>query len=429
MNIKNTIIEQNGHWRGKTSENLVEREVVQKIKLESGLVEVLTGVRRSGKSAIFEILINKIIAGKKGKKEEILLINFDHPSFLPVYRSVEQLDAVIEEAEEVVGGKIKFLFLDEIQNVEHWEKWVKAKYDAKAFKKIFITGSNSRLLEGEFIARLSGRYFGRLIQPFSFREYLVEEGIPVSPKYVDNFDRLPAIGSAFMRYLKTGGFPESVISGDIDILKTYYQTIILKDVIDSGNIRDSYNLKQCAYYLLSNCASLFSFNQIGKQLDIHENTVKEYVSLLEDAYLVSELRKFDFSIRKQQVNRRKIYCVDNGLVTQVGFAFSENSGRLLENAVKNELDRRGHESYYYAGKNECDFVLKEGVGISSAIQVCHELNEKNRQREIAGLLEAMGEYKLKNGIIITLKQDDVISQGAKKIRAIPAWQWFLGIDH
>jgi len=426
MELKDAILEQNLHWQDKKVKNeYVCRDIIKDIKLKSDFIEVIVGVRRSGKSTIFNILIQDFIQKLKIQQKEILTINFDNPNFIPFYQNVQKLDEIINTAEILTQTKIKYLFLDEIQNISLWEKWVKAKYDQKVFKKMFITGSNSKLLESQYISRLSGRYFSHFNQPFSFKEFLEFHQQDYYQEYANNFPIKNKLIAMFNKYLKQGGFPEVVICNDRDILKTYYQTILLKDVIDNNKIRDSFNLKQVAYFLITNATCLFSYNNIAKNLSIHENTVKEYIEYLKQSYLFDDLKKYDFSLKKQNINKRKIYCADNGLVSQIGFNFSKNNGRYLENLIFSELKRRKKECFYHSDKYECDFVIKEGLKIKEAIQVCYEMNSKNESRELNGLMEAMAVYKLKKGIIITYDQNKIIAENNKTIILIPAWRWLL----
>lgn len=424
-------MEQNRHWRGESAaEGCVSRDLLEEIKLDSKFIEVIAGVRRSGKSTIFYLLVDELINRRGVDPGEILLVNFDHPVFVPYYAQAEKLDEIVSQAEILTQKKIKYVFLDEVQNVRLWEKWVKAKYDAGVFEKIFITGSNADLLEGEYISRLSGRYFARINYPFSFKEFLRAKGQDYYRDYVRNYNLKYKLVGFFDKYLRYGGFPEAVENEEKDILVNYYQTIILKDVIAGNEIRDAYGLKQTAYYLISNTAKLFSYNAIGKNLDLHESTVKEYIDHLKQAYLFEDLKKFDYSIKKQNRNPRKIYCADNGLVSQVGFNFSLNSGRFLENLVFLELKRKFGGVYYHSGEYECDFAVTEKSRrgkerISRVFQVCYNLNQDNEKREIEGVLEAMEKYKLTRGTILTHNQADTISRGDKRINVLPVWRWMI----
>ncbi len=143
------------------------------------------------------------------------------------------------------------------------------------------------------------------------------------------------------------------------------------------------------------------------------------------AFLFFFINKFDFSIKKQIQNPRKVYCVDNGFVNHVGFRFSEDKGRILENLVFIELKRREEDIYYFSDKGECDFILREGIKIKKAIQVCYDLNEKNKARELNGLLEAMNKFKLNEGLILTHNQDEEIKLKGKKISVKSVWKWLL----
>jgi len=430
MYLQDTILEQNPHWQGKASAEYVRRRLLNDIKLDSRFIEVLTGVRRSGKSTCLFILVQDLIKSGRAQPEEILFLNFDHPAFVPYYADPARLDEVVDQAQMAAGRPAKYLFLDEIQNVQMWEKWAKAKYDARAFKKIFITGSNADLLESQFTSRLSGRYFSHISRPFSFAEFLDCRGQKYYQDRARNHPLRYRLIGHFDDYLRLGGFPEVALTGDKDILASYYQTILLKDVVAGNEIRDIYSLRQVAYYLISNVSKLMSYTRIGRSLKVHEQTVKEYIEYLKSAFLFATVRKFDYSVRKQARNPRKVYCADNGLMNGVGFSFSVNSGRYLENLVYLELQRRFRHIFYHANGRECDFVAgnrdKQGAAkIELAVQVCYGLDQNNREREIAGLLDAMEEHNLQQGLVLTHNQTDELKQDGKTVKILPVWRWLL----
>ena len=177
---------------------------------------------------------------------------------------------------------------------------------------------------------------------------------------------------------------------------------------------------------MSNTSALVSLRALSKMAEIKNiSTVKSILDSLESAFLFFFINKFDYSIRKQTQNPRKVYCIDNGFITTLGFRFSGDKGRLLENIAAIELKRLGLEIYYYAGKNECDFLVKKGVKIAEAIQVCYDLDKANKEREIKGLAEAMDKFKLKKGLILTQNQDDAINMDGKVIKVMPIWKWML----
>ena len=179
---------------------------------------------------------------------------------------------------------------------------------------------------------------------------------------------------------------------------------------------------------LSNISSLISLRGISRLVEIKNiSSVKNIIDCFENAFLFFFLNKFDYSTKKQILNPKKIYCVDNGFITSLGFKFSSDKGKLLENLVAIELKRRNEEIYYYSDKNDCDFVLKEKTKIKEVIQVCYDLNEKNKKRELDGLLEALNKFNLKEGLILTYDQEDELVIEGKKIIIKPIWKWLISI--
>jgi predicted AAA+ superfamily ATPase len=428
INLKEILIQQNPHWQDDfVLESFVDRKLISKIKLKSKFIEIITGVRRSGKSVILKMLIDKLIKEKKCNRNEILFLNLDYPQFIGLYENVIMLDEVISNAEELTGTKIKYLFLDEIQNIVNWEKWVKAIYDEKIFKKIFITGSNANLLNSRNITRLSGRYFNYENFPFSWNEFLLAKKQKFFKKEINNLVIKNRLLRKFDDYLVNGGFPEVIIEKDLEILNSYYQTILQKDVLNEVNPKNTIKLKELAYWLITNQTSFFSYNKLGKLLGIDETTVDRYIKLLENSFLMFELKKFDTSLRKQMINPKKIYLIDNGIAGQIGFNFTKDKGVLLENLFFLELIRQNSKEnvFYHFDKKECDFVVKDGLKIKDAYQICWELNEENKVREVDGLLDALGKYKLKVGYIITRNQEMEIKKDKKIIKIIPIWKWLL----
>ncbi len=425
-NLKNTLLRQNKHWQSDYKKiEYTKRDLAEKVNFSSKFIEIITGVRRSGKSTILNILIDKLIFNHKVSPKSILFINFDAPIFTPYYKNAQDLYNIIDQAEIILNKKIDYIFFDEIQNIELWEKWVKEVYDTKLFKKIIITGSNSQLLESQYISRLSGRYFSHINYPFSFKEYLHAKNIEYHQNEIDNYSIKNKLIKNFDNYLKIGGFPEVVIENNLSILENYYKTIILKDVIDNNQIKQKVTLKELAYYLITNYSSFFSYTKLGKNLNTNENTIKDYIEHLKSAYIFYDLKKFDYSIKKQNINNKKIYCIDNGLINQVAFNFSKDKGKLLENYIFLELKRRACDLFYYSNDFECDFLVKKNRKIEQAIQVCYNINKDNEKREIRGVLKVLDKYNLNKAIIITEKNDDIINIDKKKITLKPAWKWSL----
>ncbi len=180
------------------------------------------------------------------------------------------------------------------------------------------------------------------------------------------------------------------------------------------------------YFILSNVGKLFSYNRIAKIRGVATDTVKEYLRYAEESYLISSIMKYDASVKKQLINPKKLYGLDTGMINSISFKFSENKGRLLENLVYVNLLRRNRRIYYSKGMGECDFLIKPGLKITAAIQVTLSLKEESvRKREIKGLLEAMKKHDLKEGIILTELENEIIKINGKKIVVQPVYRWLL----
>ncbi|MFW6286038.1 MAG: ATP-binding protein [Nanoarchaeota archaeon] len=395
----------------------------------------LIGVRRTGKSTLMYQLINYLL-NKNVKSKEILFINFDEP-FLKSNVNNSQLLIEIIENYLILNKDINklYVFLDEIQVYPYWSESLKYLYDVKKNIKIIASGSSSNLIESKLAIKLSGRYFYENIYPLSFGEYL-------------NFNNLNKIKSIeykyyFDKYLLEGGFPRVVLEKDdkikIELLKNYFQTIYLKDIIIPNNLRNNQEVYNLLYYLLSNVSKLYSYNSLVKVLNISVDTIKEYISFANKSYFIFNLSMYSDSVKKQLVNPKKIYSVDTGLANSISFRFSEDKGRLLENLVFIELKRREKEVYYHRGKKECDFVIKEGLDIVQAIQVTkslesEELGDEIKKREIDGLLDACKTYNLNEGLILTQDEEGEETREVKlkngekkevKIIVKPIWKWLL----
>ena len=204
-----------------------------------------------------------------------------------------------------------------------------------------------------------------------------------------------------------------------EIISTYYDAIILKNCVTNNTIRDIKSFKELSYYLISNITSLYSYNSLAKAVGIHDKSSKEYVQYLQDAYLISELKQFSYSLKEQQNNKKKPYLTDNGFIN-LSFKFSLNSGAVLENLVFSELHKLKKELYFYNKGFECDFIIKNNDNTLEAIQVCYELNDQNQKREIGGLKKIDKFIKVTTKTIITYNQEETIED----INIVPFWKFF-----
>lgn len=387
---------------------------ISKIFLTTKKISVISGIRRSGKSTLLKQISNNV--------KNYAYLNFEDERMLDF--TYHDFNILLEVFLEIYGDQNTYLF-DEIQNVIGWEKFVRRLFEDG--KKIFITGSNAKLLSSELATTLSGRHLKMELFPFSFREYLNFKEIKIKNNYTTKERAL--ILKFFNSYMEFGGFPEIVVGGDLEELKQLYQDVLIKDLLVRFKIRETKAFRDVALFLLSNISMPISFNNLRNLLGVKSVTsVKNYVDFFEEAYLFYNLFRFDYSVRKQIINDRKIYCVDTGLVNAVASRFSENIGRLIENIVFMELKSRGADLFYHKDKKECDFVIRKGIRISEAIQVTQNMSDpKTKEREMSGLLEAMDKFNLKAGLIVTRDEEEVIKTKGRMIKIIPIWKWLLEI--
>jgi len=376
----------------------IGRELLDTIRLDTGFVLIITGIRRGGKSTLLRQLI-------RWKLKGACFLNFEDPVLTGFeYKDFVKLDELFPESDTD-----SFYVFDEIQNIEGWENYIRHKQDNG--KKVILTGSNATLLSRELGTKLTGRHLDYELYPFSWREYLT---ITNSTPGIDSF----------MNYLDTGGFPEYIKYGEKEILYRITDDILYRDITARHGIRHHAVLKELLIYLMSNNGKLFSYNNLKKIFSLGSpNTISDYISYFEDSYLLFTVPKFDYSIKKQMTNPRKIYTVDTGLAGANSLSMSKDAGRKLENLMFIHFRKKYNRIFYFAGRRECDFLVQEKEKITKAIQVCYELNPDNLDRELDGLYEAMNAVSITEGLIITADQEDQFTKDNMKVRVIPAWKF------
>ena len=413
--LKELIVEQKKDFEKK--EKFVERTIIREIKQYLNLPHaiIISGLRRSGKSTVL-----KEIKHRYYEDENIYYFNFEDERL--VNFTLEDFNLLYETFIEIIGKSNTFFF-DEIQVVNGWEAFVRRMND-KGYKFI-ITGSNSSMLSREMGTKLTGRSIVIGLYPFSFKECLSYANIDTHNTMLLTEDRA-LIKKEFNEYIDNGGMPEYRIYKNDKILKDLYENILYRDVIVRYNLSDEKSLKELTHFLFSNYGKEISYNNLKSMLNLGSaNTVKHYMSYLENSYLIFTIPKYDKSLKKQIYSKKKIYVIDTGLINLISFKFSKNSGRILENIVFLELKRNNKDIFYHKEKSECDFILKDKLKIVQAIQVTQNLDDSNKSREIAGLLEACKKYKLKEGMILTYDQEKEIVVDDKKIVVKPVWKWLL----
>lgn len=400
------ILDRWNFWNRQISTGIKREFYLKKIirYLSSPEILALIGVRRSGKSTILLQVIKFLI--KQGVKPiNTLFINFEEP-FFEVNSSPKFLTEILEAYLEFFNPKGKiYLFLDEVQQKEGWEKFVASLYNRKENIKIFITGSSSKLLKTEISTLLAGRYFSETIYPLNFKEFLSFK------KLAYNNIKSPKIFYHLNEYLQFGGFPRIVLEKDKNIknklLEEYYSSIVEKDVILRNRIKNVREIKELLLFLLSNIGNQISTYNIEKILDISNVNVRRYLEYFKESFLIDLVDFFSYKVKKQIYNPRKIYCIDSGLANIASFKFSENKGKILENVVFNHLRQKKKKLFYWRNKTEVDFVARNGYQIDEVYNVCFSIkNKATYQRELNSLEIAKKELACQKTHLIFWEKGD-----------------------
>ncbi|NMG82874.1 MAG: AAA family ATPase [Methanosarcinales archaeon] len=400
----------------------ISDELIDLMELKE--IKIITGVRRSGKSTIlYQIIEHLLNTGVPSKN--ILLLNFEDAA-LAHYSPEEIYESYLSELNPSFDN---FVFIDEVQRKEGWENWIRKKYDLKHATNFYVTGSSASLLRKEYATLLTGRNISEEIFPMSFREFLGFSGIRVDNTEIISTETRSKVLFGLKKYLEWGGFPEVFFTNENykrRLLNQYFEDIIYKDIVDRYGT-NSVKTKELGVYLLTNIANSLSMRNVRNALGFGLETISDYMSYMVEAYLLYAVPIYSPSLKIQSANPKKIYCIDSGLRNAVSFKFSDDIGRLAENAVFVELKRHKREVYYWKNNiGEVDFIVKEELQPVEAIQVCWNLDyERTKKREIGALCSAMKDLDLDRGIIITEDMEAVEETDGKQIYFIPVWKWFL----
>ncbi len=434
---KNEIIKILEDWNfwSKDMDTGIDRDLylgVLKKMLADEQIKVITGARRCGKSFIMRQLAKCLIDGG-ASKSNILIVNFEDPRFVGLDTKLlgQIFDTYLEY--QAPQGKM-YVFLDEVQEIPKWEKWVRTMQELGKANMI-VSGSNSKLLSGELATVLTGRHLDTTVLPLSLAEFLNFKNIQIKDNSEFTRNEIK-VKSLLVEFVELGSFPLVVLGQDKEkILLAYFDDVINKDLIKRYKIRKSEEIKSLVKFYLSNISCSITFTSAGKFLNMAALSAKRFSAYLEASYLMFFLKRFSFKFKEQERSPRKVYAIDTGLANVVGFRFSGNSGKLAENAVFLELKRRSYfnpqmEIYYWKSRDqeEVDFVVKENANIKQLIQVCWDMQDINtKKREIKALAKAMDEFDLKAGLIITQDYEAEENYRGKKIRYTTLIKWLLGL--
>ena len=372
-------------WEKEINYGILRRKYIDLIYnfINNREILLLKGIRRSGKSTIIKQLIKELIKNGVDKKQ-ILYINLEDYNFannLNVHLFEEIFVAYKNYSKNI---KKSYIFIDEIQKIDGWEKWIRTYYDRETNIKFILTGSSASLLSKELSTLLTGRNISFTIMPLSFIEFC-------------EFSK----NQNLEEYMKFGGFPEIVLNESEEkkriLLEQYFTDIVNRDIIDRYNIRNAKQLIEIARYLISTAGSKISLNKLSKVFGISRDSLVLYINYMIDAYLLYEVTYFSYSakIRHDVTKLPKLYVLDNGLINVVNIKYSENISKMFENTVLIKLLEKYKEIQYWSElKSEVDFIVDtKAINVTST--------DKIPEREFKGLEDFQKKHKNFSILLVT----------------------------
>lgn len=404
-----------------------------------GVATALVGMRRVGKSyMLFQQMAALEASGVP--RSSMLFLNLEDdrlggPTTTMLDEALEHLFRTGPER----YAQTAYLFLDEIQVVPGWERFVLRVINTENVR-VFVTGSSAKLLSTEIATSLRGKSTAVEVLPFSFAEHLRHVGITPAEESVGAAKR-SEMEAAFDRYLRAGGFPGVQTLPDIDrtrMLQDYVELVIFRDVVERWKVGNLVALRQLTSRLLSGFSREFTVNAMYKVMRdqgiaVGKDTLHAYLEHLVDARLLHTVGVRRASYKARLVNPRKVYAVDQGLALSVAHPSVDDTGHLLENTVYLELRRRFGRihndvvSYFTSKAGSADFIVDAGDSPPQVIQVSVTLsNDGTREREVRGAMAAMAELGVRTSTIVTLYEREILKTEAGDIHVVPAWRWMLG---
>ena len=391
---------------------------------------IFVGVRRAGKSFLLYEKIQQMLS-EGHTWDEILYLNFEDERLDSL--DINDMDSILECHMEMGGVAKPALFLDEIQNIDGWEKFARRVSDSKYM--VWITGSNAKMLSKEMMSTLGGRYIPIEIYPFSFAEYLRWAGIPYDEKSLLGTSARVNLKKAYEEYVKWGGLPESLgLSVKRNYISSVYQKIYLGDICTRNKISNPNLLRLLIKKIAEGVKQPVSYTRLSQVLSsiggkITVPTTSSYICYSEDAWLLLRVHNISSSFSEKETNC-KYYFVDNGILS---ILLVDPATTLMENLVALQLFRiYGHDQdnervYFYNSNVEVDFYVPED---KLAIQVSYSISGDidTWEREVGALQKLPKALACKRRIILTYDEQQIIEDEYGKIEVIPCWKWILGIE-
>ncbi len=415
--IKRVIADQAEELKIRKNIKLVERDVFSYAKqfLNEKIIKVITGVRRCGKSTFCHQLLEGQSYG---------YLNFDDERLMGL--EANDLDQILENI-LVAYPNAQYLLFDEIQNVYGWELF--ANRLMRQGYNIVLSGSNSKMLSRELATHLTGRSIQIELFPFSFREYLKLKNENYDENQSNSTKKIAKIRLLLNEYIEYGGFPEiNILENKNKYLRELFDKIIFRDIVERYKIRDITTLKELGLTMINYFSYLFTYNKLSNSLQINSvNTVKEYLSYLEETYLICYLQNHSFKIKEEIRNPRKVYSIDTGLINALSTSISQNYGRKIENIVfLNEKRKENRINYFSDGKCEVDFLITNQKNEITLIQVAQDISdERTFKREIDSILKTVKNISAKKLLIINETKEEKFNIDGNQIEIIPLWKYLL----
>ncbi len=399
------------------------KEPFAKKWLDTSLIKVVLGPRRSGKSVFSLVLL---------RDRPFMYFNFDDE----VLSSAGGIatDELMKEL-HAAYGQVKTILFDEIQNLPNWELFINRLH--REGYNLVLTGSNAHLLSKELATHLTGRHMPIEILPFDFNEFLKAKKFTINPEYASLPQQRGELLNLMENYLLNGGFPEVAVNNvdPKDYLEILLDSLLFKDVVKRHRVKFSTQIGNLATHLVNNFANLYTIRKLLEVLNLKSaSTTEKYIKYLEEAYLVFSLLRYSPKSIQRIKSPRKVYAVDNGFISAKAIQHSPDKGKLMENLVFTELVKRGvkvnRELFYYKTRNdrEVDFVVKKGVEVTELIQVCYEsISSGVEQRETKALFEASDELKVARLTVLTWDEKREVKKDGVTVQFVPLWEWLISM--
>lgn len=400
------------------STELIERPIF----LEESCNYVFVGLRRAGKSYLMFQHIQSIIKSGQATIEDILYINFEDERISSI--KAEELNLLLESYRELYENQRPLIYLDEIQNIKGWEHFARRLADSKY--RVYITGSNAKMLSRDIATTLGGRFVIKEIYPFSFSEYLTYKKVKLSKNWEYTDERI-AVVKLFNDYFPFGGFPETFdLKDKRSWINSLYLKILLGDIITRNEIRNAEAIRLLAKKLAESVMQPTSLSRLQHIVSsagtkVGRNTITDYIRYMKDAYLIFGISNFTDSLSDRETSQKRYFC-DNGLLNVF---LSDPQTKLLENIVALALMKRyGNEELFFYNKNiEIDFYLPSQ---KMAVQASFSIHDNSTfERETQALVKITKSFDIDKSVIVTYDDERVIEVDGVSIDVVPVWKWLL----